>query len=92
MLLLLRPWSAGKDAGKKREGKFPDRLLRLMREMFGSQNAKWCHEEPSRIEICVDSGRAVVDPHSLVVETKDEGLHHLVSAAAKRLHTTLNSS
>ena len=82
---------AGKDNGKKKEGKFPDRLHRLMREMFGAQNVKWRYEEKSHIEISVDSGSAVLDTQSLAVETKDDGLHHLVSAAAKRLHNSLTS-
>ena len=62
-----------------------------MKEMFGPQNVTWCGEENRQIEICVDSGKAIVDPHSLAVDTKDDALHHLVSVAAKRLHATLTS-
>lgn len=76
-------------SGKKKESKFPDRLFRLMREMFGAQNVNWCPEDNKKIEICVDSGQAVLDPTSLVVEASDDNLQHLVSVAAKRLHISL---
>ena len=75
---------------KRKEGKFPERLLRLMRDMFGYQNVTWCLEESGKIEIIVDSGRALLDPATLGVETSDDGLMHLVSVAAKRLHASLN--
>lgn len=84
--------ATGKESNKKKEGKFPDRLHRLMRDMFGVQNVKWCEEEKSHIEISVDSGSAVLDTQSLAVETKDDGLHHLVSAAAKRLYNSLTTT
>lgn len=76
---------ADAESEKKKESKFPDRLLRLMREMFGPQNVNWSLEHDNKIEICVDSGKAVLDPKSLVVVSSDDGLQHLVSAAAKRL-------
>ena len=79
-------------SAKKRDSKFSDKLLRLMREMFGLQNVTWCLEESDKIEITVDSGRALVDPATLVVETSDDGLLHLVSAAAKRLHVSLEAN
>ena len=63
-----------------------------MREMFGVQNVKWCHEEKSYIEISVDSGSAVLDTETLTVEAQDDGLHQLVSAAAKRLHNSLTNT
>ena len=74
------------ESEKKKESKFPDRLLRLMREMFGPQNVNWSLEHDNKkIDICVDSGKAVLDPKSLVVVSSDDGLQHLISAAAKRL-------
>ena len=42
------------------------RLLRLLREMFGPQNVNWSREESERIEVCVDSSVALLDPDSLV--------------------------
>ena len=56
-----------------------------MREMFGSQNVNKSLEGENKIEIFVDSGKAVLDPVSLAVESSDDGLQHLVSVAAKRL-------
>jgi hypothetical protein len=58
-----------------------------MSEMFGPQNVNWSLEGDGNIEIHVDSGKAVLDPLSLSVESSDDGLQHLVSTAAKRLHT-----
>lgn len=63
-----------------------------MKEMFGPQNVNWCLEEKEKIEICVDSGKAVLDVHTLQVECSDDGLQHLVSAGAKRLHNALTTS
>ena len=60
-----------------------------MQDMFGYQNVTWCLEESGKIEVIVDSGRALVDPATLAVETSDEGLQHLVSVAAKRLHASM---
>lgn len=82
---------SGKESVKRKEGKFPDRLLCLMGEMFGPQNVNWCLEDSTKIEIIVDSGKAVLDPHTLAVETTDDGLQHLVSAAAKRLQNALTT-
>ncbi|KAL5480128.1 hypothetical protein EMCRGX_G023750 [Ephydatia muelleri] len=79
------------DSKKKKETKFPDRLLKLMREMFGPQNVNWSKEEGSKIEIVVDAAKAVLDPLTLTVECEDESLQHLVSAGAKRLWTALQS-
>lgn len=62
-----------------------------MSEMFGPQNVNWSLEGDNKIEIHVDSGKAVVDPKSLVVDCSDEGLQHLVSVAAKRLQCALSS-
>lgn len=76
---------------RRKEGKFPDRLLRLMSEMFGPQNVNWSLEGDNKIEIHVNSGRAVLDPKSLLVESSDEGLQHLVSVAAKRLQNALTA-
>ena len=42
------------------------RLLKLMREMFGPQNANWSREDQEKIEICVDSNTALLDPATLV--------------------------
>ena len=66
------------------------RLLKLMREMFGPQNANWSREDQEKIEICVDSNTALLDPATLVVECSDDSLNHLVSAAAKRLQNALS--
>ncbi len=83
----------GKDVSKvsekKRECKFPDRLLRLMREMFGPQNVNWCLQDNSKIEILSDSKKALLDPCTLTVETSDEHLQHLVAVSAKRLQVSL---
>ena len=57
--------------------------------MFGYQNVTWCLEESGKIEVIVDSGRAQVDPTPPAVETRDEGLQHLVLVAAKRLHASM---
>lgn len=57
--------------------------------MFGPQNVNWSHEDGDKIEIQVDSGKAVLDSKSLVVESGDDGLQHLVSTAAKRLQNSL---
>ena len=62
-----------------------------MSEMFGAHNVTWCLEEADKIEILVDTGRALLDPASLTVETADDGLQHLVSAAAKRLQNSLET-
>ena len=44
------------------------RLLKLMREMFGPQNVNWSHEDQEKIEICVDSNKALLDPTTMVSE------------------------
>ncbi len=80
-----------KSSVKKKETKFSERLLRLMRDMFGYQNVTWCLEDSGKIEIIVDSGRAILDPATLAVDTTDDGLMHLVTVAAKRLHASVNS-
>lgn len=51
---------------KKKEPCFPERLLKLMREMFGSHNANWSGEEGNKIEITVDSNTALLDSNTLV--------------------------
>ena len=50
---------------RKRESSFPDRLLKLMREMFGVENVNWSREE-EKIEIIVDSNSAVLNTSTLV--------------------------
>lgn len=83
---------ADRDASmRKKDGKFSDKLLRLMQDLFGLHNVTWCLEESEKIEIIVDSGRALLDPVTLAVETGDDGLLHLVSAAARRLHMSLET-
>lgn len=37
-----------------------------MREMFGPQNVNWSKEDGSKIEIDVDTAKAVLDPSTLV--------------------------
>ena len=54
---------------KKNGPRFPDRLLKLMREMFGPQNANWSKEREDLIEVTVDSCTALLDPHTLVSDT-----------------------
>lgn len=82
----------GKESLKKRDSKFADRLLHLMSEMFGPQNVNWSLEkDQKKIEIWVNSERAILDPHTLAVETSDDGLQHLLSTAAKRLQNTLTT-
>ena len=51
---------------RKRESSFPDRLLKLMREMFGVENVNWSREEEEKIEIIVDSNLAVLNTRTLV--------------------------
>lgn len=51
---------------RKRESSFPDRLLKLMREMFGVENVNWSREEEEKIEIIVDSNLAVLNTGTLV--------------------------
>lgn len=51
---------------RKRESSFPDRLLKLMREMFGVENVNWSREEEEKIEIIVDSNLAVLNTSTLV--------------------------
>ena len=91
LFILLKALLAVGNARKK-ESKFPDRLLRLMSEMFGPQNVNWSLEGDNKIEIHVDSGKAVLDPKSLSVESSDDGLQHLVSVAAKRFQNALTTS
>ena len=43
------------------------RLLKLMREMFGPQNVNWSCEDQSKIEICVDSNKALLDPATMAM-------------------------
>jgi len=82
--------SVKEEGAKKKDSKFPDRLLKLMREMFGPQNVNWSHEDQEKIEICVDSNKALLDPTTMAVECGDDSLNHLVSAAAKRLQNALS--
>lgn len=84
--------SKGKEGIKELGKKFPDRLLRLMREMFGVRNVNWCLDDEKKMEIYVDSVQAVLDPATLTVETKDDGLQHLIATAAKRLHAALTTA
>jgi hypothetical protein len=51
---------------RKRDSSFPDRLLKLMREMFGVENVNWSREEEEKIEIIVDSNLAVLNTKTLV--------------------------
>ncbi|XP_064384544.1 cleavage and polyadenylation specificity factor subunit 3-like [Halichondria panicea] len=78
--------------GKKKESRLPEQLLRLMREMFGPANANWSREEDDMIVITVDSCTASLDPSTLSVEGGGESLNHLVTMAAKRLQTSLNTN
>ena len=54
------------ESKKKRESKFSDRLLKLMREMFGVENVNWSRDEEDKIEILVDSNLAVLNTKTLV--------------------------
>ena len=54
------------ESRRKRESKFSDRLLKLMREMFGVENVNWSREEEEKIEIIVDSNLAVLNTKTLV--------------------------
>ena len=56
------------ESRKKREAKFSERLLKLMREMFGVENVNWSKTEEDQIEILVDSNLAVLNTKSLVRE------------------------
>ncbi len=52
---------------EKKKTKFPDRLLRLLREMFGPANVNWNWSfEGDKIEVTVDSNTAILDPGTLV--------------------------
>ena len=57
--------------------------------MFGPQNVNWSLEQDQKIEVWVNSEQAIIDPHTLEVQTGDDSLQHLLSAAAKRLKYTL---
>ena len=54
------------ESRRKRESKFSDCLLKLMREMFGVENVNWSREEEEKIEIIVDSNLAVLNTRTLV--------------------------
>ena len=41
--------------------------LKLMREMFGPQNVNWSHEDWEKIEICINSNKALLDPAIMMV-------------------------
>ena len=43
-----------------------DRLLKLMREMFGPHSADWWEEDQQKIAVKVDQHTAILDPTSLV--------------------------
>ena len=92
MVIVISVKEGLKDSGRKKESRFPNRLLHLMKEMFGPQNVNWSLEDTGKIEIYVDSGHALLDPKTLTVETSDDSLQHLVSVAAKRLHVSLAAS
>ena len=47
------------------------RLLKLMHEMFDPQNVNWSHED-QKIEICVDSNKAWLDPAIMLVGYQPE--------------------
>ena len=54
------------ESRKKRESKFSDRLLKLMREMFGVENVNWSRTEEDLIEVLVDSNLAILNTKTLV--------------------------
>ena len=54
------------ESRKKRESKFSDRLLKLMREMFGVENVNWSRTEEDLIEVLVDSNLAILNAKTLV--------------------------
>ena len=54
------------ESRKKRESKFSDRLLKLMREMFGVENVNWLRTEEDLIEVLVDSNLAILNTKTLV--------------------------
>ena len=62
--------SVKEESRKKREMKFSDRLLKLMREMFGAENVNWSRTEGDKIEILVDSNLAVLNTATLVSGTE----------------------
>lgn len=75
---------------KKRDIPFPEKIMNLMTEMFGSQNVRWCTElDTDIIVITVDTSKAVLNARTMHVECSDESLHHLVLTAAKRLQSSL---
>ena len=41
--------------------------LKLMREIFGPQNVNWSHEDREKIEICINSNKALLDPAIMMV-------------------------
>ena len=41
--------------------------LKLMREMFSPQNVNWSHEDREKIEICINSNKALLDPAIMMV-------------------------
>ena len=60
----MTPVAVKEEGGRrKRESSFPDRLLKLMREMFGVKNVNWSREEEEKI---VDSNLAVLNTRTLV--------------------------
>ena len=60
------PVAVKEEGRRKRESTFPDRLLKLMREMFGVENVNWSREEEEKIEIVVDSNLAILNTKTLV--------------------------
>lgn len=60
--------------------------------MFGPTNVNWSFEsDHQKIEVWVNSEHATLDPSTLQVETSDDGLQHLLTAAAKRLHNAIKT-
>ena len=74
MVLLINLVVAVKEESRKRrESKFSDRLLKLMREMFGAENVNWSRTEEDKIEVLVDSNLAVLNTKTLVRKRLDRG-------------------
>ena len=68
-LLLVLSVAVKEEEKVKRESKFSDRLLKLMREMFGANGARWSRDQEGMIEIHIDTNTALLDPNTLVSVT-----------------------
>lgn len=83
---------AVKEEGRKKSSKdFPERVLKLLREMFGPQNAGWSNQHEGKLAVTVDGNTALLDPDNLEVQCSEESTGHLVAAAVKRLAAALAS-